>query len=53
VRRLISAIVLAVLGPAAAAQAQQVFSAYTSFDADKTCKHTPGREVEDYGSERR
>lgn len=49
-RRLISAIVLAVLGPAAAAQAQQVFSAYTSFDADKTCKHTKGRAAEDYGS---
>jgi hypothetical protein len=32
------------------AQAQQIFSAYSSFDADKTCKHTPGRDPEDYGS---
>ena len=29
--------------------AQQIFSAYSSFDADKTCKHTPGRDPEDYG----
>ena len=36
--------------PRRAAQAQQVFSAYTSFDADKTCKHTKGRAAEDYGS---
>jgi hypothetical protein len=50
VRLVISAIVLAALGPASAARAQQVFSAYSSFDADKTCKHTPGREIEDYGS---
>lgn len=35
------------IGPA---HAQDVFSAYTKFDADKTCKHTPGRDVEDYGS---
>ena len=24
--------------------------AYTTFDADKNCKHRPGRDVEDYGS---
>jgi hypothetical protein len=29
---------------------QQIFSAYSSFDADKNCKHTRGRDVEDYGS---
>ncbi len=32
------------------AVAQQIFSAYSTFDADKTCKHTPGRDPEDYGS---
>ena len=32
------------------ALSQQVFSVYTSFDADNTCKHKPGREEEDYGS---
>ena len=30
--------------------AQQIFSAYSSFEADKTCKHSKGRDVEDYGS---
>jgi hypothetical protein len=30
--------------------AQQIASAYSAFDADKTCKHTPGRDPEDYGS---
>lgn len=30
--------------------AQEMSSVYTTFDADKTCKHVPGREVEDYGS---
>jgi hypothetical protein len=30
--------------------AQEISSVYTKFDADKTCKHTPGRDVEDYGS---
>lgn len=29
--------------------AQPVLSAYSAFDADKTCKHIPGREAEDYG----
>lgn len=32
------------------ASAQEIFSAYTKFDADKTCKHTKGTDVEDYGS---
>ncbi len=31
------------------AAAQEIFSVYTKFDADKTCKHTPGTEEEDYG----
>lgn len=30
--------------------AQEISSVYTKFDADKTCKHTRGRDVEDYGS---
>lgn len=34
----------------AAASAQQIFSAYTSFDADRNCRHRPGRDPEDYGS---
>lgn len=45
-------VVLAVSGALAAAtpaRAQEIFSAYSSFDADKKCKHTPGREVEDCG----
>ena len=29
--------------------AQQISSAYSSFDADKTCRHTASREPEDYG----
>lgn len=32
------------------ASAQEMSSAYTKFDAGKTCRHTPGRDVEDYGS---
>jgi hypothetical protein len=32
------------------ATAQEILSAYTKFDADKTCKHSKGTEVEDYGS---
>ena len=35
---------------AALAQTQEIFSVYTRFDADTTCKHTRGRDVEDYGS---
>lgn len=35
---------------ASAAHAQETSSAYTKFDAEKTCKHTPGRDVEDYGA---
>jgi len=34
----------------ASASAQEIISVYTKFDADKTCKHTKGTEVEDYGS---
>jgi hypothetical protein len=34
---------------AAPAPAQSIRSAYTKFNS-KQCKHTPGREVEDYGS---
>lgn len=30
--------------------AQDISSVYTKFDADRTCKHTRGRDVEDYGS---
>jgi hypothetical protein len=30
--------------------AQEISSVYTTFDADKTCKHARGRDVEDYGS---
>jgi hypothetical protein len=41
---------LSVAVSASPAQAQQIFSAYSSFDADKTCKHTKGRDEEDYGS---
>ena len=32
------------------ARAQEFFSVYSTFDADKTCSHRPGRDVEDYGS---
>jgi len=32
------------------ASAQEIVSVYTKFDANKTCKHTKGTEVEDYGS---
>jgi hypothetical protein len=38
------------LGGAASAHAQEISSVFTKFDADKTCKHTPGHDVEDYGS---
>jgi hypothetical protein len=31
-------------------QAKEFSSVYTTFDAEKTCKHTPGRDTEDYGS---
>jgi hypothetical protein len=40
----------AMTGFIAAASSQQIFSAYTSFDADRNCRHTPGRDPEDYGS---
>jgi len=32
------------------ASTQTISSAYTSFDADKDCRHTPGTEEEDYGT---
>ena len=34
----------------APASAQEISYVYTKFDADKTCKHTKGTDVEDYGS---
>jgi hypothetical protein len=52
-RRVIAGLsVLAALSVVASpASAQEIFSAYTKFDADKTCKHTKGlEEEEDYGS---
>ena len=30
--------------------ANNIVSVYSSFDADKTCKHKPGKDEEDYGS---
>ncbi|MCZ7642848.1 MAG: hypothetical protein M5U33_09215 [Pseudorhodoplanes sp.] len=33
-----------------AAAAEDIVSAYTHFDADRNCRHTPGRDVEDYGT---
>jgi hypothetical protein len=50
VRIVFAAIAIAVLAPVSLAQAQQIVSAYSTFDADKTCKHTKGRDPEDYGS---
>jgi hypothetical protein len=35
---------------AAPASAQDISYVYTKFDADQTCKHTKGTDVEDYGS---
>jgi hypothetical protein len=46
-KRAVLAIALALLSAPTAAQTIEY--AYTKFDA-KTCKHTKGREVEDYGS---
>jgi hypothetical protein len=45
----VAAAVLALSG-ATPVRAQEISSLYTTFDADKTCKHAPGRDVEDYGS---
>lgn len=42
--------VLVAVSASMPASAQEIFSAYTKFDADKTCKHTKGTDVEDYGS---
>ena len=47
--RLLQVLVL-VTGFASSASAQDVTYAYTQFDADKGCKHTPSRVEEDYGS---
>ena len=51
-KRVVLAALVALIPLAAvtSAQPQEIFSAYSSFGADKSCKHTPGREVEDYGS---
>lgn len=38
------------LACAVSAQAQEIVSIYSQFDADKTCKHAPGTDEEDYGS---
>jgi hypothetical protein len=48
-----AAIVVALSAASASAQTSAgagVTYAYTQFDADKTCKHRKGREVEDYGT---
>ena len=45
----VAAICVALLA-GAPASAQEIVSAYTKFDAKTNCKHTPGRDVEDYGS---
>ena len=43
-------VLAALAATARPAPAQEIFSAYTKFDADKTCKHTKGvEEEEDYG----
>lgn len=49
-RRTIAALPVIAALAASPASAQEIFSVYTKFDADKTCKHTKGRDVEDYGS---
>jgi len=43
-------VAFAALLSGASASAQEIVSVYTKFDADKTCKHSKGTEVEDYGS---
>jgi hypothetical protein len=48
--RFSGAVLLLALCLASPAGAQEIFSAYSKFDAEKTCKHTPGKDVEDYGS---
>ena len=42
--------VLGVVAVSAPTSAQEISYVYTKFDADKTCKHTKGTDVEDYGS---
>ena len=44
------ALALFVWAPPIPASAQSISSAYTSFDADMDCRHTPGTEEEDYGT---
>lgn len=39
-----------ILACAPSAEAGEIASVYTQFDADKTCRHTPGSDEEDYGS---
>jgi len=49
-RGTVSVILLAALACGmASASAETIESAYTTFNADKTCKHTKGTEPEDYG----
>jgi hypothetical protein len=45
-----AAALVLVLSSPTSARAQDIVSVYTQFDAEKTCKHTRGRDVEDYGS---
>jgi hypothetical protein len=44
------AVALGVVIPARAEPPSGVTAAYTSFDADRNCRHRPGRDVEDYGT---
>ncbi|MES1155900.1 MAG: hypothetical protein ABUL48_05670, partial [Pseudorhodoplanes sp.] len=48
--RICGAALLLALCAASPAGAQEIVSVYTKFDAEKNCKHTPGKDVEDYGS---
>ncbi|HKY85438.1 MAG TPA: hypothetical protein VJL90_01620 [Pseudorhodoplanes sp.] len=41
---------LSALAMGTSASAQEISYAYTKFAADKTCKHTKGTDLEDYGS---
>jgi opacity protein-like surface antigen len=52
-RRLCAAAAVAIcaaLSAGAAAHAQEIVSVYTTFDADRSCRHTPGKDEEDYGA---
>lgn len=48
--RLLTAFALLPVLAGLPAAAEEIFSAYTKFDADKNCRHVPGTEEEDYGS---